>query len=182
MMSFTLHAHFCCGHLGQSPYPLCRLHVTCYTAPPLPSPGDCAYVPRALETVAPESLWALLSDDTSIIRTSLNGEPAFREGRRLLFSLSSEAACLCPSLVMMFRAAFQITVQKHSDYHQRDMYYVYAIKFQKESFIWLENELLFTFLWVRLVCLLIINEAQKQPLKEPLKHRFIGCRLHSAAS
>ena len=48
------------------------------------------------------------------------------------------------------------------------MYYGYAIKLQKESFIWLENELLFTFFWVRLVCLVIINEAQKQPLKELL--------------
>ena len=26
-------------------------------APPFPSPGDCTFVPRALETIAPESLW-----------------------------------------------------------------------------------------------------------------------------
>lgn len=36
---------------------------------------------------------------------------------------------------------------------------------------------IFLYTRVRLACLVIINEAQKQPSKEPLKHVFMGCRL-----
>lgn len=35
---------------------------------------------------------------------------------------------------------------------------------------------IFLYTRVRLACLVIINEAQKQPSKEPLKHVFMGCR------